>query len=37
MGADEAANYAVYLEDPDRLKIEYVFRPHGLIVRGARR
>jgi catechol-2,3-dioxygenase len=37
MGSDDAPNYAVYFEDPDRLKIEYVFRPHGLIARGARR
>lgn len=31
MGTPEDPNYAVYFEDPDRLKLEYVFRPHGLI------
>jgi catechol 2,3-dioxygenase-like lactoylglutathione lyase family enzyme len=25
--SDEGPNYAVYFEDPDRLKLEYVFRP----------
>ena len=37
MGTDEAPNYAVYFEDPDRLKLEYVYRPHGLGAPGARR
>jgi len=37
MGTEEAPNYAVYFEDPDRLKLEYVYRPHGLIAPGARR
>ncbi|HSD48301.1 MAG TPA: VOC family protein [Actinomycetota bacterium] len=37
MGTDDAPNYAVYFEDPDRLKLEYVYRPHGLIAPGARR
>lgn len=37
MGTDEAPNYAVYFEDPDRLKLEYVYRPHGLLAPGTRR
>lgn len=37
MGTEDAPNYAVYFEDPDRLKLEYVYRPHGLIAPGARR
>lgn len=37
MGTDDAPNYAVYFEDPDRLKLEYVYRPRGLIAPGARR
>jgi catechol-2,3-dioxygenase len=37
MGTEDVPNYALYFEDPDRLKIEYVFRPHGLIAPGARR
>jgi catechol 2,3-dioxygenase-like lactoylglutathione lyase family enzyme len=37
MGTDEAPNYAVYFEDPDRLKLEFVYRPHGLVTPGARR
>jgi catechol 2,3-dioxygenase-like lactoylglutathione lyase family enzyme len=37
MGTDEAPNYAVYFEDSDRLKLEYVYRPHGLLSPGARR
>ncbi len=36
-GTPDAPNYAVYFEDPDRLKLEYVYRPHGLISPGARR
>lgn len=27
MGTPGAPNYAVFFEDPDRLKLEYVFRP----------
>ncbi|HEX5949795.1 MAG TPA: VOC family protein [Actinomycetota bacterium] len=37
MGTEGSPNYAVYFEDPDRLKLEYVYRPHGLIAPGARR
>jgi catechol 2,3-dioxygenase-like lactoylglutathione lyase family enzyme len=37
MGTEEAPNYAVYFEDPDRLKLEYVYRPNALIAPGARR
>jgi len=37
MGSDEAPNFAVYFEDPDRLKLEYVYRPHGHWAPGARR
>jgi catechol 2,3-dioxygenase-like lactoylglutathione lyase family enzyme len=37
MGTDEAPNYAVYFEDPDRLKLEYVYRPHGVGAPGTRR
>jgi len=29
MGAPEAPNYAVFFEDSDRVKIEYVFRPQA--------
>lgn len=27
MGTADAPNYAVFFEDPDRVKLEYVFRP----------
>ncbi|KAF0240880.1 MAG: ribosomal protein L11 [Planctomycetota bacterium] len=27
MGTEEKPNYAVYFEDPDRMKLEYVYRP----------
>jgi len=37
MGTEEAPNYAVFFEDPNRLKLEYVYRPHGLLAPGARR
>jgi catechol 2,3-dioxygenase-like lactoylglutathione lyase family enzyme len=37
MGTEEAPNYAVYFEDPDRMKLEYVYRPHGLLAPGERR
>ncbi len=37
MGTEESPNYAVYFEDPDRMKLEYVYRPHGVGAPGARR
>ncbi len=37
MGTEAAPNYAVYFEDPDRLKLEYVYRPAGLTAPGAHR
>ena len=30
MGTPGAPNFAVFFEDPDRLKLEYVYRPAGL-------
>lgn len=36
MGTPQEPNYAVYFEDPDRVKVEYVYRPATRRVGGAK-
>ncbi len=36
-GTEDDPYYAVYFEDPDRFKLEYVYRPHGPAAADARR